>query len=119
MRKPGRSMKRPLRRKSDLERRRMIATGTVASKIGGASPGRLRHRAVEKRKPPDLRNDRGLPVTYQPGLGIDGGGRMPGWPSETWGAVGAFATPQDTPPHVRLGGAGGDLPSDGQIWRVE
>ena len=44
-------MKRPLRRKSNLERRRMIATETVASKIGGASPGRLRHRAVKKRKP--------------------------------------------------------------------
>ena len=63
MQKPERSMKRPLRRKSNLERRRMIATETVASKIGGASPGRLRHRAVKKRNPPDLRNNRGLPVT--------------------------------------------------------
>ena len=47
MQKPERSMKRPLRRKSNLERRRMIATETVASKIGGAPPGKHNDRGFQ------------------------------------------------------------------------
>ncbi len=109
MQKPERSMKRPLRRKSNLERRRMIATETVASKIGGASPGRLRHRAVKKRNPPGPTQQPGASsyfVTCQPGLGIDGGGRMPGWPSETWGPLERLL-PRRTPRRRLDVGAGG------------
>ncbi len=72
MRKPGRSMKSPLRRKSSLERRRMLATGMLSSRLGSAFAWTAQIPDRRKRKP--LRNDRGLQVTCQRELGMDGGG---------------------------------------------